>query len=204
MRREDFFNKNKIDIDLSSKVILFCTQPLTTAYERFGAQDYNHIYGVMKEAILGNKDKFFIVKVHPREEMSKYVNFLSDVKQQNFLVTQKDDINDLLIAADIQISTYSNTSLQALIYGTPVILVRTGNIDDYYSESELFDTDAMLKARTINELNELIAKIFTSAFDEEFEEKRRQFIRKTIYALDGKSAERFYEKVEDILLSHSN
>ena len=85
-----------------------------------------------------------------------------------------------------------------------MILLRKGNIVDYYSESELFDTDAMLKARTINELNELIAKIFTSAFDEEFEEKRRQFIRKTIYALDGKSAERFYQKVEDILLSHSN
>lgn len=204
LRRENFFNKNKINIDRSSKVILFCTQPLTTAYERFGAQDYNHIYGMMKEAILDNKDKFFIIKVHPREEMSRYVSFLSDLNQPNFIITQKDDINELLIAADIQISAYSTTSLQALIYGTPVILVRTENIDDYYSESEMFDTDAMTKAKTINELNELIVKAYTTEFIKEFEGKRLQFIQKTIYALDGKSAERFYEKVEDILLSHSN
>ncbi len=156
---------------------------------------------MITNAIQSNEKDYFIIKVHPREEIQTYQSLFSGLNMNNYLITQKDSIENLLILADVQLSAYSTTSIQALVYGTPVILLRTENIDDYYSELELFDTDSMLKAKTIGELNEAINRISTREFFKWFTERRLEFIRKTIYALDGKSAERFYAKIKDILSS---
>lgn len=193
-----YLEQEGLPITPAAPLVAVCTQPLTTAYEAFGPQEWQSIYGMVRQTVIRRPDAFFILKVHPREDPARYAALFGDVPHANYRIVHRHPIERLLIAADVQMSSYSTTSLQALVYGTPVILLRTSAIDAYYEGAELFEMAAAVKAASVEELDAALRVVTTPGFVREFGPRRATFIERTVHAVDGRSGARFFQALDEV------
>jgi len=100
--------------------------------------------------------------------------------------------------SDIQISVASTTSLQALLFKTPIILVNPNNL---IKINNFFDNDinVELRATTLQECNNAIQTIlFDSKWKKQFNERRNQFINLYLNYI-GTSAKKIEKEINSIL-----
>jgi hypothetical protein len=153
------FDKKKLfekyNIPINSKVILFTSGKLQKFYTAHGKYDYDEqIWHKLIQISQKNNDLFIILKPHPQEEnVTVYKEIMKNIS--NVIITQ-DSISELIQTADIVISVFSSTMIDALCFNKPVIKIKFAN-----EKNSIFDlTDVVIETK-LEKLSNEINKILT-------------------------------------------
>ena len=178
----DVFAYSKVHMRvLDPPVALICTQP----YEKLISMgiltknDADYLNNMIKKVIIQNPDIHFIVKVHPNDKISKYVEMLgADENCKNYeIIKTKMPFREIAKEADMQISVLSYTSFECVLQGIPIILLCPGLME--YADN--FKGEVELRADNIFELNKAIRKLMLPEVRNEFALNRMRFIKKHLY-----------------------
>ena len=155
--------------------------------------DSDDLIELFFNAIMNMKDIWVVVKPHPfnvRNVSNKVKEITERLKFDNYEM-DTGDIQVLLTAADLIVTSYSGTGGEAVAIGCPSINVHMGNsvsitpFDDF--------PEASFQANTISELHKVILEILTDPMkSQEILTKREEFVKYCFGPLDGKSNERIY------------
>lgn len=175
----------QLNLAPNKKTIVFGTQP--DLYE-YSIEPLSTLINLGEK----HKDIQLIIKVHPREDSSRYLEFQ---KKANFpiRIVKKMNIFSVIKLCDIYITFHSTTILDALILGKPVA---TFNFDNRENPLKFLKTKAIIELKTPKETMELIPKILEDdSFILELEKYRKEFLFEQIYKIDGNAATRIVNSV---------
>lgn len=175
------------------KVITICTQEIDTI---FGVDAFTNLIDMYKSVIADTEELFFIIKVHPREDIEKYIKAFRGLDKSNYKIVKDINLYDLYKITDVQISVSSYSSFEAVVLGIPIILV---NLDNKFKLFNYFNNEIELRANTAEELSKHIRRSLTEKYKDKFKIKRKKYLKSRLYSLDGKSGERVVMKIEEIV-----
>ena len=170
------FDKRKLfekyNIPNNAKVILFTTGKLQKFYTAHGKYDYDEqIWRKLIEIKQKQSDLFIILKPHPQEEnITIYKEIMKNIS--NVIITQ-DSIFELIQTADIVISVFSSTMIDALCFDKPVIKIKFEN-----EKNSIFDlTDVVIETK-LEELSNVIYKILSdNDYHNSFSNSIKKFVK---------------------------
>lgn len=138
----------------------------------------------------------FIVKVHPRDDIEHFEVFSK--KENVVLLKDEYTFQELLHISDLNISQYSATSMDAVIYGVPVILLPQKVLNqrdlEYWFGSEIF-----YKPSTVESCIECIKEALSGSFIEKNKRSRDEFIRNMFSEYAGNSKAATLDKINQLL-----
>jgi len=188
-----------LNISPNKKIVVFCTQDIDKMY---GIDDFTVMIKLLKEIIADNKEVYFVIKVHPREEIEKYNRALKEIDKKNCKIVKNVDLYKLYEITDVQISFASSySSFEAIVLGIPIILINPKN---KYEFIDYFNNEIELRASTSIELSSQIRKCLTEKYMSEFKFKRSKYLKSRLTYLDGKCGERVVNKLEEIMQNYLN
>jgi len=148
---------------------------------------------IVGEAINGFNNIQFLIKLKPEENISYYENV---VKENNFnaVLTNEDNIFEVLFISDILITVNSTAGLEAAILNKPIITLNSPDYIDYANNGIAIET------KNSKEVASAINKILN---DKEIKEKldnnRKKYIFNHCYKIDGKAGDRIKRIVESMI-----
>lgn len=193
------FNESNIpDEDLlrlakGKPIITIFTHKLEGVLSEIEIQEVENGY---REIINNNKNWFFIVKIHPRESDSKYINLFHPIKSDNFIITKEITVKSILSVAKVHITVFSFSSFEAVLSGVPIILF----MRDLVSHFDAFNNEIEFRSNSLSELKKHITEAISTEFRSEFTRKREMYIGSRLSSTDGKSSERVLQEIEKIVI----
>ncbi|MEM2175080.1 MAG: CDP-glycerol glycerophosphotransferase family protein, partial [Candidatus Micrarchaeia archaeon] len=197
------FNKRKarkkIGVSQKVKLLLYAScNPLDINYwnkseAEMHIRSINKITSKIKNCLL-------IIRPHPTEEESRYLEYLKGEDLTNTKVSKKEDFYTVLSACDILITEASLAGLEAAIFGKPVIIVNF--IGKQYPTQRypfiLIKEQVALEARTEEDFFEKVKVLLktNTALSKKIKHNRRKFIKRYVYRLDGRASERIAKIIE--------
>jgi UDP-N-acetylglucosamine 2-epimerase len=175
----------QLGLSSNRKTIVFGTQP--DLYE-YSIEPLSTLISLGENY----EDIQLIIKVHPREDSSRYLEFQ---KKANFPIQIVKNMNifSIIKLCDLFITFHSTTILDALILGKPVA---TFNFDNRENPLKFLKTKAIVEFKTPKETMELIPKILgDESLIFELEKYRNEFLSEQIYKIDGNAATRIVNSV---------
>lgn len=134
----DFF-----DIDYNKKIILFISDSITeqnggynASLKKFGFNEisiFTALLNIFNELIYSkkiNSENFsLLIKLHPKEDISKYDHFFDDSLLTNYTVVQNCDIpnHDILYYSNFHVGMFSSMIIESIILGKKVLRVEINN-----------------------------------------------------------------------------
>ena len=178
--KRDMFKK--LGITINKKLVVFASQPLKDLSEsRLTLQ-------AIASCLKNFKDLMLVVKLHPNDNKDFYVNVLEDMKSKA-IVIKEIDLYGLLYSSDLVLSVSSTVMLEALLMDKPVIQVNLFENYDFFGQLR---GKAFLHVKNELELKNAIAKcLYDQSTARKLKSIRKSFIRDYYFAIDGKSAQRF-------------
>jgi len=139
-----------------------------------------------------------VAKLHPAErDISGYIRIMKEMNFEIPLV--KDfDLYELLNACDLLLTVHSTVGMEAAVMGKPMILLDVPE-DSFVPQAELpyYEEGVALKASDEKELEAAMAAVFSDkGIAGRMDLKRKEFVRKHAFRLDGKAAERIAKLAE--------
>jgi hypothetical protein len=177
---------------LKKPVITICTEALEAS---IGTEKEKIINNIYKETVENNSDLSFVIKLHPRENITKYKKLFEDVKTQNFLILDDSNLKDVLNYSSVQISVNSFSSFEAVVLGIPIILVRK----DYLNKFDYFNNEIELLAFDSIELSAQIRKALSKEYVNEFYAKRKNFMKSRIEFMGAESIKKIVNEISKII-----
>ena len=185
-----------LNIPSNKNIVVFCTQNIGSVLNE---DNFAKIIELLKKTIIDNKECFFVIKVHPSEEIKKYNIVFKEIRQGNYKIIKDINLHALYKIADVQISFSSYSSFEAVVLGVPIILI---DPDNKYKFIDDFDNEIELRASTSEELNNQLKKCLKEEYKNEFKFKRKKYLKSRLTYLDGKCGERVANKIEEIIQKH--
>jgi hypothetical protein len=179
------------------RLVLFASQPYYVGAFRSPAIRRDMIRAVV-DAAAALPQVRLVIKPHPRDDVAELK--AAARKSPGVSVVDKDwDISDLIQACDVMITFFSQSALQALYAGKPVISVR---FPDSYDASLYQESGATWVARSTEEiighLRVLTGESGTEALRVK-EEARQRFVRQWAHVPDGRATDRVIEMIQGML-----
>lgn len=143
-----------------------------------------------------------ITKLHPK---SKLKNQFHQIAYSNIVNADPQiDVYSFLKEVDVLITDYSSVYSDYLLLNRPVIAFHydwelyTANTRDSYIDHDEYMPEC--KARTMDELMDSLLKVLEK---DEYKEKRLQSRARLFESIDGKSSERLYKKISNLIKTNS-
>ena len=171
-----------------------------------GLHDTNYVLSLSIPALILNPDLEIIIKLHPKVNNKKYESLINSYYNSEnkaigkINISKEPNIYKLMQNSDIFITTYSSTSVEALIFKLPVILLIPNHIPDMsiYHKNDV----GVLQASSIRQLKHHIEKITNNKdFCKTYSKKLSGILQKTFGEIDYKSTERLAELCNQITLT---
>ena len=176
------FDDNKKTILLSAQCLRDCNK----------AEPLNW-YSNIAEA---SKTNYLVIKVHPRDDIN---NFKAFNGRKNVTIIQHDyNFRTLLKISDVNLSHYSATSMDAVLYGIPVILLPS-NILRQDSLDYWFGADIFFRPQSMESCVDYIEQALSASFDEVHRSKREAFILDMFSEHVGNSKKVVINKINNLL-----
>ncbi|MCE7746345.1 MAG: hypothetical protein GPJ52_14545 [Candidatus Heimdallarchaeota archaeon] len=175
-----------------SNIVTICTQPLDEIYNEKIFKEVNEFF---KIAIKNIPDLIYYIKVHPREEISKYQKIFSEKEFPNIKIVKDYNLHELFKKSLMQISVSSFTIFEAITLGLPVILV---NPNDEIVAYDHFREEIDIRVRKPEEIVKAIETIRSENYWELFVKKREEYLKKVLFNIDGKNSERIATKIREL------
>lgn len=189
---KDIFSEKKYRFKEKNFTILYATSRVDT--ESSMAYDREVLLALKELNLLGN----LIIKIHPSEYGHRHKWVLDELNITEPIIVKDYDIIALAKASDLFVSRSSYTILEAMMVGTPVIVLDLVNVEVIYSGyyNFIYEKDVLL-ARNKNELVEGIEKLKEDInFFNTYSIKLKDISKKYTYISKKKCAT---EKIVDIM-----
>lgn len=193
---QDMFSNRKYKFDKDKFTILLATSPVDyKAREKL----LSIVIQSLKELNLIDN---LIIKLHPSEDGIIHKEILKYFNVDPILVRDY-NILDLLKSSDLFLSRSSTTILEAMLIGTPLILLDLINLKAYFSGTYLFCRDSnVISVKNQNELTQQLKQLIN---DEEYYSKYRKCIKDLAngYAFFNKektSSEIIYDLIKSLAI----
>ncbi len=186
--KKKFFKIN--NIKGFSSVVTICTNSIINL-EVAIIQSVMDLY---IKIILENKNIFFVIKPHPREDINKIEQIFQSEKLENMLVTTS-ELYDVYKYTDVHISSFSTTASEAMAAGIPIIIVNPNNM----IKADFYSNDIGEHVTNFAQLNDILSKTLSIEYQDNFFKKREIYGKKLFYKLDGKASERVKDIIVDTL-----
>lgn len=167
--------------------IVICTDNIEAAYgPRVNAllmefyQDFIRLY----------PDLVFVVKIHPREQIETYEALFPQKDFPNVEIVKDVDLYDLLRTSDVQISSFSTTSFEAVAMGIPIITV---NPHQTMPVSDFFGGQINFHVTRKEQIPKALRTCLSDAYRARFTKLREDYLKKIVTYIDGSSARRYAE-----------
>lgn len=187
-----------LNINNEKPIITFGTQPLEK--KGFLSQDeYMESVREIIKLLLNYKEKFnIIIKLHPADLIDEYNVKLSSFT--NFIKIVKDvDLKKLIYISKIYISSFSASSMDAIIFGIPVITYNFWRKDDILMDY-FKSFGGTLHAQSLDELQAFIQKLVKNDQALYLQLKKEQEnIRHSRFILDGGCTSRIVDFCHSII-----
>ncbi|MFW9829665.1 MAG: UDP-N-acetylglucosamine 2-epimerase [Candidatus Thorarchaeota archaeon] len=149
----DMFNKQRYKFNSKKQTILLTTNPIS---DNSNEKILKSVISCLKELNMVNN---LVIKLHPAENGKIHKKVIEDLSVKPIIVKDY-DILELIKSCDLLISRLSTTILEAMVIGTPVILLDNINLDFYFTGKYSFiDEEKLITARNEHELIENIKLI---------------------------------------------
>lgn len=195
-RKKNYTYYKILNISPDKKIVVFCTQVID---KMFGNKAFTKVISIIKRTVVVNKKYYFIIKVHPREDIEKYKKTFRDLNENNYKIVKNMNLYDLYKITDVQASVSSYSSFEAVASGIPIIIINPNNKLKVFDP---FNNEIELRASTSEELNDQLKKCLTEEYKKEFKFRRRKFLKSRLTYLDGKCGERVADKIREIIQKH--
>ncbi|MFH1308561.1 MAG: CDP-glycerol glycerophosphotransferase family protein [Patescibacteria group bacterium] len=172
----------KFGLDPNKKIIVFAAQK-NVAGENI-TQSALDLF-LKKLDHFDQKKYNFVLKLHPIQEEKEYKKYGSKVK-----VMKDENINEVLLCADVLLTAFSTVAIESVLLGTPVVTINLGD-DSYIDYSKDNVGFRILKEEDF--LPTLRKVLYDEEFKKEFLEAKEKFIANYNYKLDGKATKRILE-----------
>lgn len=182
-----------VDLPQGKPIIAICLQPMETLIGEKGLSEVNDFY---RFAITHNPGLYFVIKLHPRDDMDRYKRAFADLDERNYTIVRNVNLHSLFRASDVQVSVNSFSSFEAVVFGVPIVLV---NPEGITRRPDFFNNEIELRANTPEEFSQHLTRCLTEEYKEEFQLKRGKYLQSRLGFLDGRSGERVVEKTEEML-----
>ena len=152
-------------------IVLICT-------EAFGGiiscAQTRMLYKFYDEIIRSNPTWNFIVKIHPRDDTERIKSHFKNNPPNIVFVSNEYNLKSLFGISSAQVSVASVTSLEAVIYSCPIILINPNN---KMNVNSFFNNTIEYKASTVDQFNKCLAELGEKRNWEVFINRRRAFLR---------------------------
>ena len=172
--------------------ICICTSPLSEISSSLDKK----MKQMYIEAVRRKPDITFYIKIHPRESVEPYQQFFPKEKYPNVNFLKDYDLHELYRNCDAQMSSSSNTSLEAAAMGLPIIIL---NPKDESEQIEHFWEEIAIKVTDQDKITDAINLVMSKEYWDIFLEKRGKYFNKMLYSDDGQSGRRAAEKIIEII-----
>jgi len=172
--------------------IIICTENI----EFLGINYADKVNRIYIEAIKSKPDIKFFIKVHPRESKEKYENLFPRDKFPNVTIVKDENLYELFILCDVQISVASFSSFEAAAMGLPIIIVRPDNeikFPDHFKEE--IDIRVTKDGEIVNAINLALS----DEYWKHFIERREKYFGKLLHSTDGQSAKRVAQIIKGLV-----
>ena len=181
-----------LGLEESAKVVLIALNKSIN----IGVEALKEFVSAYKSLIEANEALFFILKVHPAENM-RFCEDLFDFHGINNVMFTKDaDWDNLLTAADVFISHWSSTLYFALAADRPVILFSPLNEMDLSKRNLEGYQFAVSK---VSDLHKQLSYSFTEKGRLDHKNFREIFVKRQMLSSDGKSALRAANAIRELV-----
>ena len=151
----------------------------------------------IKKSISNLDDIVFLIKPHPNDGnkytrmMEKYLDLPND---RIVLLPQMADTNALIYCSDIVITKTSSTANEAVALNKPVIVL---DLSGRYDKNIYVETGIALGVYKQEDLTKGIICLLED--DSELKKNRKGYIKRHLYKIDGKAADRVVNNVANII-----
>ena len=145
-----------------------------------------------------------IIKTHPNETDGLAQSEADNLLLKNVAVTDNlDYLYDLIHLCDVAVTTFNSTSsIETVLFDKPVLIINfTGEINSIECAREGVAIEIEETEKVYESLNELL---HNQDLLSSLKNKRKQFIEKYAYKLDGKSTKRVVDVVQELVESKKN
>jgi UDP-N-acetylglucosamine 2-epimerase len=165
----------------NSKLVLFATENLPFA-------ETLQMMKPVAEFVLRTPYIRMVVRPHPRENPNTYLDFIRSLNSDRVVLDTTTSLLDLLSAADVCVTGFSNVAVEAMIMNKPVVCMNVTKRPDilgYVTEKA---------ALGVVNLDEAATTLRLALYDEKTKASlargRAGFLRKRFYRADGKASDR--------------
>lgn len=137
-----------------------------------------------------------IVKVHPLESRANRAR-LALLCDGNVELVEDADMAELIARSDVFVAEGSTTVLEALVLGTPTVVVGPGSM----AFSELADAGLLHRAVVAQEALEVIDELLHAPADKPRRVGYHELLEEQVGPLDGQSAERVAARLRELMLT---
>ncbi|MFX1432644.1 MAG: UDP-N-acetylglucosamine 2-epimerase [Promethearchaeota archaeon] len=150
---KDMFNARKYNFNSKKFTVLLTTNPID---EKSNEKIISSVVNSLKELNLIDN---LIIKLHPREDGKIHKKILRKL-EVNPLIVKDYDILQLIKSSNLLLSRVSNTVVESMIIGTPVILLDFININFIFTSRYVFTEEKVLiRVKNQKELRETLQKL---------------------------------------------
>lgn len=188
----DIYDKNSIfnhfNIDPNKKLIVWITQTHGLSLNE-NIKNISALYSATKPL----QNVQLLIKLHPGEDQ-KAPLYRKNTTVQPMIVDGKADTYALLYACDLMITRHSTTAMEAVILNKPVIILNLGGEPDpvdYVREG------VAIGVYNENNLKKTIVELLED--DSTLSNRRKDYIEKYLFKIDGKATERVVDLIEKII-----
>lgn len=128
--------RDTYSIGVEERVVLYLpTKGITSQY--FASTDEQiDMYEQLSESLQAINDagikSRLIIKLHRDEDMEVFTKLVGSILPEDAIVVQSAELYPLLSLAAVSITTASTAGLEALLFGTPLVILNSGNRPDFY------------------------------------------------------------------------
>ncbi|MBU2429834.1 MAG: CDP-glycerol glycerophosphotransferase family protein, partial [Proteobacteria bacterium] len=140
-----------------------------------------------------------VIKIHPRDDINNF-KMLADY-QNICIVKEKYSFKELLQISDLSLSHYSATTIDAVAFGLPVILLPMTAVggDD---REHWFSSPIFLKPKSIDSCIHLINEVLKESYKNEYNSERDSFMFDMFSENVGHSTDIIIKEINKILKSN--
>ena len=170
---KDHFNGHVYKFDPSKYTILYATSKV--GMKSSNEFDRGVLLALKELNLLDN----LVIKIHPYENGRRHKWVLEELKIEGPVIVKDYDILELIKSSHLFLSRSSFSILEAMIIGTPVIVLDYINVDFYFSGSYKFlEEKDLITVRNQKSLSEVIKKLVNDVDDyNQYSQKIKQLAK---------------------------
>jgi len=188
------------ELNPSNKTILLLTHPFSRVNSRKMRKET--LENVIK-TITDLSNINLIIKKHPNETDKFIERELNLFNLKNYIILN--DVNklyEIISFSDIVITIFNSTSaIEAVLFDKPVLIV---NLSGQNNSLELANEGIAIEVTRPIDIQPSIIKMFDKNYLSILKDKRKEFIKRYAYKLDGKSTRRVVDVVQELVESKKN